>query len=974
MKRFFLYLLNAILIVLVSGCTKDFQYLAPGSDAYEGSARELTLRQETKGFDAESIKCAILAPDGNIIFRTGKHRRSGEVSTVKFDHGLADGEYRLLYFEFDRPDTPEYATLPEKFKTVQFGLGSRIKVAGRSITVTDSFDENIELPGSGTKEDPYIISSYQSLMKMMLYVNNSDTNEKITENTYFQQTNPINLDLACFLCEHDNGWIPIGCDTNTPFRGVYLGDSLSWLRIDRPNSAGVGLFGYIHNATIYGVKLTHAEVNGNFAVGGIVGACISGGNSHGKSSIINCSSTKGEITGSAGSVNVGGLIGALDMYSKTLIACCATDGGSIKADYNAGGIVGGSGIYSRADILGCQNKAEVSGGYSGTGGIIGTADTLNLVYATNYGNIIGATQYKAGDKENSSYGTGGLAGGTGMAWISAASNNGEVTGYDGVGGVAGSSRIKGSDSESTVFNNVYFRWVRNEANVSGHDYVGGISGECQFGSYGTYNTGQISGNDFVGGIIGNTAICVAHNSVNGGEVNGNSHVAGIVGKATWGSLAFDHNMSAVQGNGHHVAGVLGLAGNNTLVHYCGNFGAITNQGNGPTAGLIGEIGDPREWTGAQIADCVIGAAEALLALAGPTIAVLKPAIEATHHSLVVALEVTEFTTHWIVTAADIGMFGYVMHEMLNPEMVEELENVMEEEINIHIDAMADRMDQLRNPSAFAPYNSFSKEPYSTYFANVKHNLQQYELEGNDTKFNDAMNEARDERMEEMEKHHESTELAHQILSGICIVLGSVAAIGSFVATGGAAVAFVAAGTAVSVVSSANAFSKGCREFEENVVLIDQCINAGSVQGPGGRIAGLVAVLQDNSIMSDCINTGMGFGGGLEFTDLANPESKAIRCLAIGTGFAQHPIDSHHAQNSVRYTETSYSLTYIRSNGTSIIPMTRSQIGDITYMTKGFPYLDGYMCSPGFEIGEGKRWMMGDGTAPFPVPNKSIYIE
>lgn len=974
MNKHLLLFLGIMLTSLFAACSDDLSKSEPdtGSD-FEGNACELVLHKETDGFDIQSVKCAILAPDGQIIFREGTHSRVGQTSTVTFSRGLADGEYRLLYFEFDRPDIPEYSSLPDKFKTVQFGLGSRISVSRSNISVTDSYDEGIGLPGSGTKDDPYIISSYKNIIKLMLYVNSADTNSKVKEDTYFLQTNSINMDQACFECDVRYGWLPIGADTNTPFRGVYQGAELSWLWIDRPNSAGVGLFGYIHNATITGVKLTHAEVKGNFAVGALAGACISAGDSHGKSRIVDCSTSSGKITGSAGSVNVGGLIGALDMYSSTLIARCSSDGGSVKADYNSGGIVGGAGIYSRADILGCSNNTPVTGLYAGTGGIIGTSDTLCMVAATNRADINGAVRYDGIDKSNSGYGTGGLAGGTGMAWVSAAANYGKVTGYDGVGGVVGSSRIKGSDTESSVFNNIYFRWALNEGDVSGHDYVGGISGECQFGSYAVYNTGSIYGINFIGGIVGNTSLCVAHNAVNSGNVKGTTHVAGIVGKATWGSLAFDHNMSSVSGNGHHVAGVLGLAGNNTMVHYCGNFGDISNSGDGPTAGLIGEIGDPREWTGAQIADCVIGAFEAALAVAGPVLGVMKHTVHSAER-LISALEVTEFTTHWVVTAADTGMFGYVLSEIINPEMAEELENEMEEDVRIHIDAMTERMDKLRDGSLGKSFNGFGKEPFNDYFSNVNNNLRQYETEGNDEKFNDAMNEARNERMENLEKQHENSELVHQIVSGICLVLGTVAAIGSAVVSGGTtAAAFIAAGSLVSATSSANAISKACMEFEENVVLIDQCVNAGSVKGPSGRIAGLVAVLQDNSIMSDCINTGQGFQGGLEFTDLANPESMASRCLAIGTGFSDHPIHSAHADRCVMFNPHKYYIADRVEMSTAIIPMTCSEIGNTEYMSAGFSFLDLHIASPDFEIGAGKTWMMGGGSSPFPVPNKSIYI-
>ena len=127
-------------------------------------------------------------------------------------------------------------------------------------------------------------------------------------------------------------------------------------------------------------------------------------------------------------------------------------------------------------------------------------------------------------------------------------------------------------------------------------------------------------------------------------------------------------------------------------------------------------------------------------------------------------------------------------------------------------------------------------------------------------------------------------------------------------------------------------------------------------------------------MSDCINTGEGFGGGgLQFTDLANPASKAVKCLAIGTGFGDYPIDPTHADRCVVFTKYSYTMPEREMAGTSLIGMSLSEIGNTEYMSSGFPYDGRRIASPDFEIGADKRWAMGTGTSPFPIPNKSTYI-
>ena len=64
-----------------------------------------------------------------------------------------------------------------------------------------------------------------------------------------------------------------------------------------------------------------------------------------------------------------------------------------------------------------------------------------------------------------------------------------------------------------------------------------------------------------------------------------------------------------------------MAGNYTMINYCSNMARIHNSGKGPTGGIIGEIGDPREWSALDIVSCVLGSVECVLGIAGPMIAV-----------------------------------------------------------------------------------------------------------------------------------------------------------------------------------------------------------------------------------------------------------------------------------------------------------------------------------------------------------------
>ncbi|MDE6027704.1 MAG: hypothetical protein K2G23_06505, partial [Muribaculaceae bacterium] len=188
-------LLSSILLLL-TGCHDDSP--TPGTpdeaiDRYLGPTSEMTLGPETSGFNSASFTLAIEAPDGSTITRQGSHLRQGYKSHLKLTTGLADGIYRLLYFEYPIEDNPRLADLADTFKTTQYGLGSRIEVKNGIITILDSFDEEIGLPGKGTAEEPYEISSYNSLMKLAHIVNSEETNELITKNTHFRQTGKIDL-------------------------------------------------------------------------------------------------------------------------------------------------------------------------------------------------------------------------------------------------------------------------------------------------------------------------------------------------------------------------------------------------------------------------------------------------------------------------------------------------------------------------------------------------------------------------------------------------------------------------------------------------------------------------------------------------------------------------------------------------------------------------------------------------------------
>ena len=853
---------------LLSSChdgMPDFNPAGNTPDNFQGTASELILGPETAGFDGHTFTLALEAPDGTVIRRTGLHERRNIKSHLKLSTGLSDGIYRLLYLEYPITDNPALKDLADLFSTTQYGLGSRIEIKDGVFSVLDYYNEEIGLPGRGTAEEPYEISSYQSLIRLASIVNNEETNELITKDTHFRQTGKIDMYQASREADRRYGWLPIGAVSSLPFRGHYHGAALSTLIIDRPNSAAVGLFGYVHNAEFSDIKLSNSAISGNFAAGGIAGASLMSGTERGLVTITGCEVSECEITGSDESVSVGAFLGAVDMQSRAYFQNCTSRENGIKASYNAGGFVGGSGLYSSVAFSSCRNNSSVTSDYSGVGGLIGSCDTVQVTASSNSGRIVGASRYAAGDTKHAAIGAGGLVGGTGTATVTSSSNTGTVSGYAGVGGLVGSSRVKGSDTEAYMYNNVMCRYSWNEGSVTGTEAVGGITGEAQAGTYAVYNKGNISGTRYVAGIAGCTSIAVTHNAVNLGKISGTDYVAGVVGKTTFGSLALDHNYGEVSSTGTHMGGITALAGNNTVIHYCGNYGSLNYSGKGPVGGIVGEIGDPRKWTAMNITECVIGSAEVVMGILGPVMAVVSPAIEELSETLEIFLHVTETSTDGLLLITDAILWQMGLEEMIGEAGVTHLSETLTQEVTAINNDVKSEMGKLRRSSPVM-LHSFNSNLINTNYADeIDKVLAYYESGGGDLKFNEKINVAREEREEALEKKHKTDEIIHQVVSGVCIVVSTVAAIGGLVATGGAALPFVLAGSVASVAGGLNAITKSCLEFEENAVIISQCINAGNISSTSGSdIGGIVGRLQDNSIIRDCLNTGDGPGHGYPF--------------------------------------------------------------------------------------------------------------
>ncbi len=886
---------SAILLILVCSvifhaCKEDSDFVTPTqpTDDFVGNFKTLELDEETENFHInDTVLCYMIAPDNSPISRKCHVSKTNGKTIVNFEQGLADGIYRLLYFEYEL--VSDSSTI-----TMQYGLGCRIQIYKQYVQLLDSFDKTMQMTGSGTEEDPYIVTCGPHLYNLTLGVKDFYEYDKFN-GAYFKQVADISLHDASYYCKHENGWTPIG-DVAYPFVGTYDGDGHNIINMYSHHAelCGVGLFGHITNSSIQNLTIINADISGPAGVGGVAGCLMTLSGERTTSSIINCQVINSTIKASGDGIAVGGLVGLIDVNTVALIDSCASIGNTIHAEYNAGGIVGCGSAYSFTSIDLCKNSSSVTSNYAGAGGIIGIADTLSVTTSNNMGKIAGAIKYTGDSSSSIGRGVGGICGGSGVSWVSGCENTGEISGYEGVGGIIGSTRLAYSDDSGALYNNTYLRYCKNSGKVSAsNSHVGGLCGESQFGCFGSLNIGDISGTDHVGGIAGHTSLSVIHNTINSGTVKGNNYVSGISAISNSGVYANCQNYGIITASGTNAAGIVGLSGNNTMIHYCGNFNQISG-GSSPAGGIVAEIGDPREWSALNICEIVFGSAEIVLSFLGPTCAIIEEAFEVGKTAKYIMLA-SELTIDLVMKIPSTTLWGYGIDHLVNPHLIESLEASIKAELTGYVTSLLDEINNIRSQYSYASIPSFSTDALGQYSTNVialsNHitTISDGTDEYNNTHFNDRINETMHERAEKIEKNNENKEIALAVIEGISIVASTVCAIGaavaSVVASGGVAAPFIIAGTVAGIAGGASSISKGASDYTDNVIIISQCVNANSVSCSNidnNDVGGIVGHLYDRGIVKDCLNTSNVSNDEGHFVGRTGQKVEISNCLSLAS--------------------------------------------------------------------------------------------
>lgn len=433
-------------------------------------------------------------------------------------------------------------------------------VAGSQGSVTVYAAE--ELQGSGTAEDPYVITGSEDLWQFAEIVKaSSDRNQCAKVADGVTEIDTTVRGEVTYLT-----WNPIG-DSSVSYTGVFDGNGAEiTIHVDRKINNNAGLFGILGSGGEIRNVTTAGSSNGYDNVGGICGQAYR------DAKIVNCNN-KADITASGN--QAGGLIGCATsalIESDTSIS----NTGAVTGTSNVGGFVGQSygetKIIAHEGILNSGSVTATSGG--NVGGLIGYADSASIQADEDIIN----TGKISSMGSNTSRGAGGLIGyGNDTSIISRngmLQNKGEVTAaITGVGGIGG--HLTSYDNSNCQIQAA--KGMINTGSITGKNSVGGLAGEYAYSAPMTstdgfiLNRGAVEGNgDNVGGVIGRMAATLDSGKYGntGNVTNTGKYTGGVIG--SWDnnktSLENAFNTGNVVVTGEDAADVGGIAGRFTGVN------------------------------------------------------------------------------------------------------------------------------------------------------------------------------------------------------------------------------------------------------------------------------------------------------------------------------------------------------------------------------------------------------------------------
>ncbi|MFD0676047.1 MULTISPECIES: cadherin-like beta sandwich domain-containing protein [unclassified Paenibacillus] len=269
---------------------------------------------------------------------------------------------------------------------IQVVGGDKLIVGNNTVTVTvtpkngmakvytitvireDAVAPGVEMSGSGTAADPYIVMTPQHLDKIR---------NKLS--AYYRLG--ADIDLAGFNPGDGKGWMPIGSGSSTKFTGSLDGSGykIHNLLIDRGDTNYVGLFGYAEKAVFKNVWLENVNITGLRFVGALAG--LMNANPGGA---IDRSYATGMVKGTSttsGSAETGGLVG--DLQHSTITNSYSKVDVTGGFDNSTGGLAGrtsSSAANGRITYSYAAGVLSTGGGFLGAASSSSTATTVQSSY------------------------------------------------------------------------------------------------------------------------------------------------------------------------------------------------------------------------------------------------------------------------------------------------------------------------------------------------------------------------------------------------------------------------------------------------------------------------------------------------------------------------------------------------------------------------------------------------------------------
>lgn len=396
-----------------------------------------------------------------------------------------------------------------------------------------------DLDGSGTSDDPYLISSGGDFLILLSYLQDDPEH---AYGRYFKQTRPFDLPHRSQVID-GAVWAAVSFSGNYDGGGYRLRNLTYQGASDYTKDSGIGLFkdlycATISNVTLSGALITHASSNVGLIAGSAAGGCR-----------IENVAIEGTIL--VNGSNVGGLIGDVtgDLEIKNItINSLAISGDEAESSYI--GMLVGSMRDGNLTIDGVSTPDHIfsATGRDNIGGVIGyyrspgkVMNISNVVLQHTVDQESSSTKIISGDRC-----VGGLIGEVRAAEnlsFSGIQLKAPVTGSSNVGGIAGElSSVTNVNIEKCVLSSV----------VSGRDNTGGFFGYIEL---------DTSGNVIFRGEDNSTRYVVKSSAT--AEVEGSVATGGIIGTiaGSKGKVDFQSQVEiAVNVSGViQVGGAIGLA-------------------------------------------------------------------------------------------------------------------------------------------------------------------------------------------------------------------------------------------------------------------------------------------------------------------------------------------------------------------------------------------------------------------------------